>query len=182
MTRNSTPTLDRGFDGRSVLVVEEKATPERKQPASDEKKRVPERRVLPVPSDRKAGGADLLPDLLRAPAPPSPHREDAGKTEERATPAPARKPSQPEPDALATGCMACPTPLDGPAPMLQQQIPASMCERRQTEGFHRCSGCSLRKRPMFEGRGLPPLENSPAHLQHARLIGLFGSEGERFRR
>jgi len=93
-----------------------------------------------------------------------------------------RLPPAPPTPEKETEWLSCPRPRTEETPLVTHSIPMSTCEERQAKGYHKCGTCAFAKGRQFKGVGLPPLDNSPAHLQHARLLGLFGPDGEWLRR
>ncbi len=184
MRKNSIPTLDRGTSLKTKAAVLDRHFPPRKKTA------VESRRILPVSKlNARTASSDRLPDLLaeaprketEKPTPKVPITKVAEQNQAATSKVRSLPPAPPTPDK-DTGLMPCPQPRADDAPLTRHSIPLTTCEERQAKGYHKCGTCSFATARQFKGVGLPPLENSPAHLQHARLLGLFGPDGEWLRR
>ena len=182
MKKNSIPTLDRGASSKTKTAVLDRHFPPKKK--ADEG-----RRILPMSKlSSRTASSDRLPQLLHEVPVASPARESAPRKEEAKpeqgtskakAPKPSAKRVPPTPPAPGQdhGLLTCPMPQTEDIPLVRHSIPMSLCEERQAKGYHKCATCTFAKGRQFKGVGLPPLENSPAHLQHTRILGLFGPDG-----
>lgn len=184
MRKNNIPTMDRGTSMKTKAAVLDRHFPPKK-------KTVEGRRILPMSKvSSRTSPSDRLPELLHetpvaTPAKEAAPRKDENKREQGTAKAkapaakrtPNRVPPTPPTPNTDTGLLACPKPHTEATRLTQQSIPLSLCEERQSKGYHKCATCTFAKGRQFKGIGLPPLENSPAHLQHTRILGLFGPDG-----
>lgn len=187
MNKKNSPTADRGTSQKTRTAVLDRHFPPRKK---TRKGTTQSRQILPVSRETvRTPASDRLPDLLPAVPAEAPRKESEKPQESPASkqsPKPGKQAKRvpPAPPALEkdTGWLSCPRPRTDETPLVTHSIPMSTCEERQAKGYHKCGTCAFAKGRQFKGVGLPPLDNSPAHLQHARLLGLFGPDGEWLRR
>ena len=184
MRKNSIPMMDRSTSLKTKTAVLDRHFPPKQKSVED-------RRILPMSKvSSRTASSDRLPELLHevpvaTPAQETAPRKDEAKPEQGTSRAKEptahrnanRVPPTPPAPNKDHGLLSCPMPHTEDIPLVRQSIPMSLCEERQAKGYHKCATCTFAKGRQFKGVGLPPLENSPAHLQHTRILGLFGPDG-----
>lgn len=68
---------------------------------------------------------------------------------------------------LPPGHVTCPSPIPGAVharhlTLARHTIAVGDCEQRQCSGYHKCSGCSNRSQPQWQGSELAPVQNGPS--------------------